>query len=94
MEEWQQVVGVAGLKCEDAQDVTVSVEHVSPNTLHFWLSKFVREAAKQNEERYPPRYSLYLLDFASTTQPDTQARWYMVALASQATVQFIRAKSH
>ena len=69
-----QVVGVAGLKCEDAQDVTVSVEHVSPNTLHFWLSKFVREVAKQNEERYPPSYSLYLLDFASTTQPDTQAR--------------------
>ena len=33
---------------------------MSPNTLNFWLNKFVCEAAKQNGERYPPN-SLYLL---------------------------------
>ena len=69
-EEWQQrrqntcamleVVGVADLKCEDVQDLTVSLEHMSANTLNFWLSKFVCEVAKQNGERYPPN-SLYLL---------------------------------
>ena len=63
-EEWQQrrqntcamleVVGVADLKCEDVQDLTVSLEHMSANTLNFWLSKFVCEVAKQNGERYPP----------------------------------------
>ena len=69
-EEWQQrrqntyamleVVGVADLKCEDVQDLTVSLEHMSANTLNFWLSKFFCEVAKQNGERYPPT-SLYLL---------------------------------
>ena len=69
-EEWQQrrqnkcamleIVGVAGLKCEDVEDLTVSLEHLSPATLNFWLSKFVCEVAKQNVERYPPN-SLYLL---------------------------------
>ena len=69
-EEWQQrrqntcamleVVGVADLKCEDVQDLTVPLEHMSPNRLNFWLSKFVCEVAKQNGERYPPN-SLYLL---------------------------------
>ena len=69
-EEWQQrrqntcamleVVGVADLKCEDVQDLTVSLEHMSANTLNFWLSKFVCEVAKQNGERYSPN-SLYLL---------------------------------
>ena len=54
------VVGVAGLKCEDVHDGTVSVEHMSPNTLYFWLSPFVCEVAKQNVDRYPPN-SLYLL---------------------------------
>ena len=63
-EEWQQqrqntcamleVVGVADLKCDDVQDLTVPLEHISPNTLNFWLSKFVCEVAKQNGERYPP----------------------------------------
>ena len=42
------------------RSLTISVEHMSPNTLNFWLSKFVCEAAKQNGERYPPN-SLYLL---------------------------------
>jgi len=55
-----EVVGVADLKCEDVQDLTVSPEHMSANTLNFWLSKFVCEVAKQNCERYPPN-SLYLL---------------------------------
>ena len=31
---------MAGLKCEDVEDVTVSVEHMSANKLNFWLSKF------------------------------------------------------
>ena len=69
-EEWQQrrqntsakleVVGVAEMNCEDVEDLTVPLEHMSPNTLNFWLSKFVCEVAKQNGERYPPN-SLYLL---------------------------------
>ena len=68
-EEWQQrrqhtcamleVVGVADLKC-DVQGLTVSLEHMSANTLNFWLSEFVCEVAKENGERYPPN-SLYLL---------------------------------
>ena len=68
-EEWQQrrqntsakleVVGVAKMNCEDVEDLTVPLEHMSPNTLIFWLSKFVCEVAKQNGERYPPN-SLYL----------------------------------
>ena len=63
-EEWQQrrqntsakleVVGVAEMNCEDVEDLTVPLEHMSPNTLNFWLSKFVCEVAKQNGERYPP----------------------------------------
>ena len=67
-EKWQQrqqnkcsmlkIVGVAGLKCEDVEDVTL--KHMSPTMLNFWLSKFVYEVAKQNGERYPPN-SLYLL---------------------------------
>ena len=35
-----EVVRMAGLKCKDVVDVTVSVEHMSPNKLNFWLSKF------------------------------------------------------
>ena len=31
---------MAGLKCEDVENVTVSVEHLSANKLNFWLSKF------------------------------------------------------
>ena len=63
-EEWQQrrqntcamleVVGVADLKCEDVQDLTVPLEHMLPNTLNVSLSKFVCEVVKQNGERYPP----------------------------------------
>ena len=48
------------MNCEDVEDLTVPLEHMSPNTLNFWLSKFVCEAAKQTGERYPPN-SLYLL---------------------------------
>ena len=36
-----EVVGVADLKCEDVQDLTVPQEHMPPNTLNFWLGKFV-----------------------------------------------------
>ena len=70
LEEWQQrrqnkwamseLVGVDGLKCEDVQSLTVSLEHKSPSTLYFWLSKFVCEVTNQNGECYPPN-SLYLL---------------------------------
>ena len=42
------------------KNLTVLLEHMSPNTLNFWLSKFVCEVAKQNGEGYPPN-SLYLL---------------------------------
>ena len=76
-EEWQQrrqntcamleVVGVADLKCEDVQDLTVSLERMSANTLNFWLSKFACEVAKPNGERYPPN-SLYLLICAINRQ--------------------------
>ena len=76
-EEWQQrrqntcamleVVGVADLKCEDVQDLTISQEHTSANTVNFWLSKFVCEVAKQNVERYPHN-SLYLLMCAINRQ--------------------------
>ena len=56
-EEWQQrrqntcamleVVGLADLKCEDVQDLTVllDLEYMSPNTVNFWLNKFVFEVA-------------------------------------------------
>ena len=51
---------MAGLKCEDVENVTVSVEHTSANKLNFWLANsVVCEVAKQNGERYPPN-SLYL----------------------------------
>ena len=62
-----EVVGVADLKCEDVQDLTISQEHTSANTVNFWLSKFVCEVAKQNVERYPPN-SLYLLMCAINRQ--------------------------
>ena len=55
-----EVVGVADLKCEDVQGLTVSLEHMTASMLNFWLSKFVCEAAKQNGQRYLPN-SLYLL---------------------------------
>ena len=45
------------MNCEDVEDLTVPLEHMSPSTPNFWLSKFVCEVAKQNGERYPP-YSL------------------------------------
>ena len=50
-EEWQQrrqnkcamleIVGVAGLKCEDVEDLTVSLERMSRSTLNLWLSKLI-----------------------------------------------------
>ena len=49
-----EVVGMAETNCEDVEDLTVPLEHMSPNTLNFWLSKFISEVAKQNGERYPP----------------------------------------
>ena len=66
-EEWQQqqntcamfeVVGVADLKCEDVQDLTIPPEHMLPNTLNCWLSKFACEVAKQNGEVILPICSI------------------------------------
>ena len=64
LEEWQrrrqstcailEVVGEADLKCEDVQDLTVPLEHMWPNTLNFWLSKFVCEEAKKNRSDIHP----------------------------------------
>ena len=48
---------------EDVEDLTVPLEHMSPNGLNFWLSKFVCEVTKQNGECYPPN-SRYLLVWA------------------------------
>lgn len=52
--------GLADLKCEDVQYLTVPLEHMSQNTLNVWLRKFDFEVAKQNGERYLPN-SLYSL---------------------------------
>lgn len=51
-DEWQQrrqntcamleVVGVADLKREDDQDLTIAQEHMSPNALNVWLIEQVR----------------------------------------------------
>ena len=67
-EEWQQqqqntcamfeVVGVADLKCEDVQDLTIPPEHMLPNTLNCWLSKFACEVAEQNGEVILPICSI------------------------------------
>lgn len=37
-----EVVGVADLKREDDQDLTIPPEHVSPNALNVWLIEQVR----------------------------------------------------
>ena len=47
-------------RSKNIQDLTVSIEEMSVQSLNFWLSKFVCEVAKQNGERYPPK-SIYLL---------------------------------
>lgn len=55
-----EVFRLADLNCEDVQDQTVPLEHMSPNTPNYLLSKFVCEVAKQKREHYPPN-SLYFL---------------------------------
>ena len=67
-EEWQQwqqntcamfeVVGVADLKYKDVQDLTIPLEHMLPNTLNCWLSKFACEVAEQNGEVILPICSI------------------------------------
>ena len=57
---------MAGLKCEDVENVTVSVEHMSANKLNFWLSKFssfVKWPSKV-ESVIPP-----ILGFHMTSRP-------------------------
>lgn len=58
-EEWQnerpnkiaklEHEGVAGLRSDDVEDLTVNLEHMLPKTLNFWLCKFVGEVAKKTE---------------------------------------------
>ena len=52
LEEWQQP---RQNKCEDVQNMTISVEHMSPNTLlYFWLIKFVCEVPIKMESVIRP----------------------------------------
>ena len=55
---------MAGLKCEDVEDVTVSVEHMSANKLNFWLSKFssfVKWPSKMESVIRPIRFICYFV---------------------------------
>ena len=56
-----EVVGVASLKCKDVQDVTISVEHMLPNVLNFWFSKFVCEEHGQEKWRALSAQFVFLL---------------------------------
>ena len=68
-EEWQQrrqntsaklkVVGVAKMNCEDVEDLTVPLEHMSPNTLNFWLSKFFVKWQNKMESAILPIRCIY-----------------------------------
>ena len=53
---------MAGLKCKDVENVTVSVEHMSANTLNFWLSKFssfVKWPSKMESVILPIRFFFF-----------------------------------
>ena len=55
---------MASLKCEDVEDVTVSVEHMSANKLNFWLSKFssfVKWSSKMEGVICPIRFICYFV---------------------------------
>ena len=55
-----ETVGHNGLELTNVEDLSVPLEHMSANSLNFWLCKFICEVAKQTGERYPPK-TLYLL---------------------------------
>ena len=69
-EEWQQrrqntcakleVVGVAEMNCEDVEDLTVPLEHMSPNALNFWLSKFVCEVTKTKWRALSSQFAVFI----------------------------------
>ena len=75
--EWQQrrqntcamleVVGVADLKCEDVQDLTFSLEHMSAITLNFWLSKFVCESKRPSKMESVIRPIRFICQFVRLT---------------------------
>ena len=55
---------MAGLKCEDVENVTVSVEHMSTNKLNFWLSNFssfVKWPSKMESVIPPIRFICYFV---------------------------------
>ena len=49
-----------GLESTNVEDLSVPLEHMSADSLNFWLCKFICEVEKQTGERYPPK-TLYLL---------------------------------
>jgi len=49
-----------GLESTIVEDLLVPLEHMSADSLNFWLCNFIRAVAKQTGERYPPK-TLYLL---------------------------------
>ena len=44
-----------GLESTNVKDLSVPLEHMSADSLNFWLCKFICEVAKQTGERYPPK---------------------------------------
>ena len=52
--------GGNGLESANVEDLSVPLEHMSADSLNFWLCKFICEVAKQTGERYPPRRCTYL----------------------------------
>ena len=52
--------GGNGLESTNVEELSVPLEHMSAESLNFWLCKFICEVAKQTGERYPPK-TLYLL---------------------------------
>ena len=46
--------GGNGLESTNVEDLSVPLEHMSADSLNFWLCKFICEVAKQTGERYPP----------------------------------------
>ena len=55
-----ETVGVNGLERADVENLSAPLEHVSAESLNFWLGKLICEVAKQTGELYPPK-KLYLL---------------------------------
>ena len=52
--------GGNGLESTNVEDLSVPLEHMSADSLNFWLCKFICEVAKKTGERYPPK-TMYLL---------------------------------